>query len=208
MPKKFSEDDFSSSIILFFLFILLFTGSIYLFFTNIIFVNADADLTIGANYPESITPPNSFTMNAYASNAVSAKDAAVDFVVKVYSSSPQYISIVGPSERSYSGKMIPNDGISYSCGDFTFQVASNTPPGSYSIVISIDYKYGALYLGKGSETRSLPLEIQSQIGSSSYWIQMTQSALPYVLLVGLIGVMFILFRYRKKPEQISTKTIP
>jgi hypothetical protein len=208
MPKKFSGDDSLSTIILNFLFILLSTGAIYIFFTNIAFVGAEADLTIGANYPRSVTPPNSFTVNVYASNAITAKDAAANFVVKIYSSSPQYISIVGPSEISFAGKIIPNDDKSYTCGDFTFQVASNTPPGPYSIVVSINYKYGALYLGTGSETLSLPLEIQSQISSASYWIQMIQSVLPYILLIVLIGAMFRLFISTKKHEQTTTQTIP
>jgi hypothetical protein len=207
MLKKFSRDDSLKNIIHIFLFILLSTVAIYFIFANVVFVGAEADLTIGANYPRSVIPPNSFTVNVYASNAKTAKDAAANFVVKVYSSSPEYILIVGPSEKSFTGKIIPNDGTSYSCGDFTFQAASNTPPGPYSIVVSINYRYGALYLGAGSETLTLPLEIQSQISSASYWIQMMQSALPYTLLFILIGAMIILFKRTKKPEQTPTQTI-
>jgi hypothetical protein len=162
-------------------------------------INGDVNPGITASYPNSVVPPSSFTMNVYVSNAQYSKDAIHSPIITIYTGDPSYISIVGPSSKTWQGSDIPPNGQVYNCGQFTIQVASNTPPGSYSIVVEIRYNYGAFYANSGSKTVTLPLQVQSQMSSSSYWDQTTQMILPYAIVIILIGIVAIfIIRSRKR----------
>ncbi len=96
-------------------------------------------IEIAAKLPSTVAPDSLISIEVYAKNP--STETVYDPVVSIYSLSPSYVRVVGSTIVNLSGITIPADGKWHLLTGFLIQVSGETPPGTYSLLVSISYKY-------------------------------------------------------------------
>jgi hypothetical protein len=159
-------------------------------------VNSEPTLTISANYQRSVTPPYTLQLEVICINSKSSGDSVKDPFVSLKTGS-RYLAIRGSGFADWSGREYPADGKVYSGGSFIVEVADDAPPGDYLITVTVEYRYGPMFLGEGTETKDLVIQVMPKISSPEYWVELLRLNLHLLILIPITLTVYIYIQRMK-----------